>query len=462
MSTFILTWDGTDDGYAPDRFRRHVKSTSAGRRPKSDWSFGSRRAGAAPGDRVFLLRQRSQRGIVASGYLTTGEVWENNHWRDEGKASFYVDLTWDHVISSPNRLPIETLQSDVIGQNWRYILGSGQMMEANAAADLETLWASHLKHLERSWDVSVGETVTRAILSERYGGSTQGGIQTPIETSNILVFSDPSVGRRHGYDFDGWSATEDAVYYYTGAGQVGDQVLERGNKAILEHGSEGKSLRLFEATGASRQGNAKGQHYLGEFELDDRSPFRREDALDREGQLRSVLVFKFRSVSKSKASRTGDSITATPPAAAARAQLVSPEKNVAGRFERRAVPSMEVARDEATLMRELESYLSGHGHTTKRWSVKVPGQSVQLLSDTFDVDSGILYEIKARATRDAVRMAIGQLLDYGRHVNHKHKAVVLPSRPAEDLVDLISSLGMSLVFPLSDGFTYLSPALIGS
>ncbi|MFE2520437.1 hypothetical protein [Streptomyces mirabilis] len=65
-----------------------------------------------------------------------------------------------------------------------------------------------------------------------------------------------------------------------------------------------------------------------------------------------------------------------------------------------------------------------------------------------------LYELKGSSSRNAVRMAIGQLLDYRRHVPPKDArlVVVLPERPEDDLADLIESAGMGLVYEDGDKF----------
>jgi hypothetical protein len=36
---------------------------------------------------------------------------------------------------------------------------------------------------------------------------------------HVLIFSEPLVGKKYGYDFGGWRA--DGCYHYTGKGQYG-------------------------------------------------------------------------------------------------------------------------------------------------------------------------------------------------------------------------------------------------
>lgn len=81
---------------------------------------------------------------------------------------------------------------------------------------------------------------------------------------------------------------QDGIYEYTGEGQVGDQVMTRGNRAIRDHAENGKRLRLFQG--------ARGEvRYLGEYEyLTHRTE--RVPASRGHGD-RDVFVFQLRPVS---------------------------------------------------------------------------------------------------------------------------------------------------------------------
>jgi hypothetical protein len=79
--------------------------------------------------------------------------------------------------------------------------------------------------------------------------------------------------------------------------------------------------------------------------------------------------------------------------------------------------------------------------------------SVRLIGDAYDGETGTLIEAKSSAGREKVRMAIGQLLDYRRHIQHVSRcAILLPERPSNDLVSLISGSGMELVYRDGAGF----------
>lgn len=46
---------------------------------------------------------------------------------------------------------------------------------------------------------------------------------------------------------------------------------------------------------------------------------------------------------------------------------------------------------------------------------------------------------------ESVRLALGQVLDYGRYVNDSALAVLLPEPPAADLVELLESHNVGCV-----------------
>src|SRR4051794_39117206 len=76
------------------------KATAVGRMTSGRWSVGVRTRGLSAGDRVFLLRQRTDRGIVASGYLSDGSIFEAPHWAKPHRLSRYAYVTWDLLFRS--------------------------------------------------------------------------------------------------------------------------------------------------------------------------------------------------------------------------------------------------------------------------------------------------------------------------------------------------------------------------
>jgi 5-methylcytosine-specific restriction protein A len=303
------------------------------------------------------------------------------------------------------------------------------------------------------WVTPIGAISTRAELKELYGGSVySGGVVPSNTTPNVLVFSDPGEGRKYGYRYDG-PAPDGSAYYYTGRGTVGDQTIAD-NRAIIEHKEHGRTLRLFEASGVVQGTQTKLQRYLGEFILDSERPYRREPAQDTTGATRTVLVFRLLPAdADASVSLVREGQTAIEPSAA-RALLVPLEVNSHTFYETGGSQPGMASKDEAVLVDEFVASL-GRSARVQRWAITLPGGAGVLLTDPFDASTRTLYEAKSSASRGDVRMAIGQLLDYRRHVPIRDLrcVVLLPERPSDDLCDLIASTGLGLAHQKDDGFT---------
>jgi 5-methylcytosine-specific restriction protein A len=311
-----------------------------------------------------------------------------------------------------------------------------------------------------------GEITTRAVMKEVFGGGPQGGIITSTTSSNVLIYTDHDTGAAFGYK-DGWLDEEDElgrVFEYTGAGTEGHQTfLGRkgvGNKAILQHVEDGNALHLFMADGKVPGSGTKWQRYVGEFELDAEQPYVIRQALDKHKALRKVIVFRLRPVGVVHHDEhddipKADKTVAVPvPADVTTSSMVEPEARKTGSAQRSAVPKTQLERRESELAEAYEAFLKGRGREVKRFQIKPKGSTSTLLTDLYDATGHVLYESKGTARRDAVRMAIGQLLDYRRHVSpvEPHLAVLLPARPQEDLCDLLETEGIALVYRDGENF----------
>lgn len=82
------------------------------------------------------------------------------------------------------------------------------------------------------------------------------------------------------------------------------------------------------------------------------------------------------------------------------------------------------------------------------------GETAPLYTDLWDETTGNLIEAKGGVTREQLRSAIGQLIDYSRFVEAKQRTVLLPSKPRQDLLALLTSAGMGLVYEA--GGTFIS------
>jgi hypothetical protein len=103
-------------------------------------------------------------------------------------------------------------------------------------------------------------------------------------------------------------------------------------------------------------------------------------------------------------------------------------------------------RREHRLVSDYCKYMEGQGDTVTRWRAKV-GEGVTVVCDAFNETREQLIEAKSEASRADIRMAIGQLADYGRHKPRARRAVLLGERPGSDLRDLLRSQGVASIWP---------------
>ena len=86
-----------------------------------------------------------------------------------------------------------------------------------------------------------------------------------------------------------------------------------------------------------------------------------------------------------------------------------------------------------------------------------PGLDIRVLrlTDLCDRTDRILLEAKGSVERHRIREAIGQLFDYVRFLPFRAErlVVLVPERPAPDLVHLLDRLGIDLVYRDEDRFT---------
>ncbi|MFK4088787.1 hypothetical protein ACI2LF_32030 [Kribbella sp. NPDC020789] len=107
---------------------------------------------------------------------------------------------------------------------------------------------------------------------------------------------------------------------------------------------------------------------------------------------------------------------------------------------------------ETRLSKAFERHLVRQGHPVHRLGIRHTVGCKQLLTDTWVGSLNLLIEAKAGKTeaRQNVRMALGQLADYTRFVQGVRKAVLLPTRPIGDLLDLVTSQGADVIWPEGD------------
>ncbi|MGW2812786.1 restriction endonuclease [Streptomyces sp. NPDC001415] len=290
---------------------------------------------------------------------------------------------------------------------------------------------------------AVGAEVERKKIHDKYGGNRQKGISRPKDQPYVFLFSNPKRGRQHGY-YDGWG--DDGCYHYCGEGLYGDQEMAGGNLDIAEHAQQKRSLQLFESTEKGVVAN------LGQFVLDAKKPWFTTDAPDTDGEIRTVIMFRLHPVDKTP---PADDLVPSP-ASKTLVQDVEVEKyNVE---QMTVTPSGEprrADRREAKLVKAYRQYLESKGHVVIRQKIVPEGEVKSLYTDLFDTTDKLLIEAKANVTREAIRMAIGQLFDYRRLLNPRPDiALLLPSKPRPDLLRLChaAEVAAQVIWPEGDEF----------
>lgn len=137
--------------------------------------------------------------------------------------------------------------------------------------------------------LEIGEKISNNELSEIFKCSNQGGMRRSLGTGTLIIISDHTKGLYQ----DKW---ENGVLYYTGMGQVGDQVLKGNqNKTLYYSDTNGVEVHLFEVV------EKKSVYtYRGIMKLESK-PYR-EKQMDINGNMRMVWMFPLKSVSAQESS----------------------------------------------------------------------------------------------------------------------------------------------------------------
>lgn len=284
-----------------------------------------------------------------------------------------------------------------------------------------------------NWDVSVGESLLRQLLHDKWGGGRYGGMEPAVKADSVFLFTKPEVGSAFGYVHDGWHSL-DGTYHYTGDGQVGDQsLLEGGNRALMRARELGRAVRLFRSHGTMTT-------YVGEFELGE-PPYYRRDAPDKHGETRSVLVFRLTPRGNVLHHTSDETVVDILTPQELPPELVNVDEYAAQRPDE---PFYSVRR-EAHLVQRYVAWLKVRGEETVRHRVPIPSGG-HLFTDLFNKATDEIIEAKASASRVHVRAGLGQILDYSRFVSHERRSLLLPVRPSDDLVELLHHHDVGLIW----------------
>jgi hypothetical protein len=108
-------------------------------------------------------------------------------------------------------------------------------------------------------------------------------------------------------------------------------------------------------------------------------------------------------------------------------------------------------RAESALVQQYAEWLGTRGLHVVRHLFRADGEARPLVSDAYVPALDLLVEAKANDSRNSIRMAIGQLMDYRRFLNSPRLSVLLPHEPSADHRALLLSVGIGWIYPLSNG-----------
>lgn len=137
MATYLLTWN--PDRWQWDDLAEQARWLRAGTPVERRWSVGNSRRPKA-GDRCFLMRVgRQPKGIIASGYITTG-VFEDQHWSGSNTTARYVQVKFDTLLL-PDCDSILSLDDLIHMSPYPWTpQSSGRSIPDSTAKPLEELW----------------------------------------------------------------------------------------------------------------------------------------------------------------------------------------------------------------------------------------------------------------------------------------------------------------------------------
>lgn len=214
---------------------------------------------------------------------------------------------------------------------------------------------------------------------------------------------------------------------------------------MRDHAAEGRDVELFEVD----RGTAT---YVGRFEYVDH--YLADAPETGGGGVRSVIVFRLRQldgIPPSAAPADVDELGTEHIKEVPVEQHLTERVVIEGSRELR-----EAERREQRLVRQYMDYLERQGHEVCRLQLRPRDEPTPLFCDLFDKTTQTLVEAKGSVARPAIRMAVGQLADYGRLKPSARTAMLLPQRPRRDLLDLAASQGIDVIWLEEDRFHTLS------
>ena len=304
---------------------------------------------------------------------------------------------------------------------------------------------------ESSFPYVYGDEFKRSDMHQIIGGSFRHGMTMSNRGKDFLLFHDVKNSKKFGYDkWEGFQA--DGSFHYTGQGKIGNQKMIRANSVLVKSNRDGIPIHLIE----SNNGVCT---YKGQYVLDD-PPYTVEKAPDADGKKdREVFVFKLLPVvikgELEIASQLKNNVVGI-------VKIWNPPAYEAVELSGVVVKKSRLERIENELQTQFGKYLIANGHQVNSYDFSFSGLQGKLRPDFWIPCLGLIVEAKPSSTREYVRLAIGQVLDYvnlSKCVGLQTKpAILLPNFPSFDLCTLIEDLGITLISKKnSKEFVFIPP-----
>ncbi len=134
-------------------------------------------------------------------------------------------------------------------------------------------------------------------------------------------------------------------------------------------------------------------------------------------------------------------------------RLVDPENHSGEPVEvRTTAQARQAERVESGLVRRYRHWLDPEGERLR--GMVIPADGSLLRVDIYDLHLNLLIEAKAASSRNHLRQAVGQLIDYQRYLSPRPwLAILVPQKPSRDLLGLPHEVGVELIWEENGGFT---------
>ena len=154
--SYILTWNPSK--WNEWDYDAAVATTESGEVFNDHWSTGNRKT-MHPGERVYLMRQGDNQGLIGAGH-TTSEIYEAPHWDGSGKIICNVFVDFETLLPVSNVLGVDNLLAHDLKISWNNILASGNAVPPQSTEVLERIWKKHLLSIGRQQDRSPNEVAS--------------------------------------------------------------------------------------------------------------------------------------------------------------------------------------------------------------------------------------------------------------------------------------------------------------